>query len=201
MEWPVVLGITGLASLLAWSLGWLVARGRPVVRYVDTSGSAARVFADVWRGKTLNFQLTKRHAVVVPHVTVPHGINWLERVAALYQQVKAINSAELSGKEKKVAQVMRYAVYLETVRAVYQLTKPFARFGYRRALYSRAKKDMVWMLDVIEQIVDFWILVKKKIDLLANGQTLRLTDGAQSTWDGWKVDSTGKRSIQPRFAS
>ena len=199
MTWPMVL-FYAIGLVFGWMICNFLRRNRAEIRYVDTSGTTSRAYSDVWRGKTLNFKLSSRHDIVVPHVTVPDGIRFLETIATGLALMNML--AEQKGKtelDEKIIKMRSYSAYLDTVKALYNLTKPFAKLGYRIALYRRASKDFVWVLDVIEQVIDFYRAIDKKKKLLAQAETLRRTAGETSTWSGLKLDKDGKSCIEPRF--
>jgi len=54
---------------------------KPEIRYVDTSGVSENppaMFIDVWKGKTLNIPVSKRHTVIVPTLPAKEALTYLK---------------------------------------------------------------------------------------------------------------------------
>jgi len=191
----------------------------PEIRYIDSTGvmeNPPRMFIETWQGKTLNFKFDK-WIVCIPMVTVRECVFYVGKIAGCFLMIHELmqwvkeNDILEAGRtpqqklkyfiEKKIAQVKQIKVYNIAVDTLYKLSVQHVnkRSGYKKALKNQCK-DFLWAMDVLEQINDYWQTVKKKAQMLSQGQTLKQMDGYSSTWQGFTLDRQGNRLVKPRYA-
>lgn len=213
----------GLAFVCVYLIFWIRhLKNRlpiPEIRYIDTSGvieNPPRQFVEVWQYKTLNFNCDG-YVVSIPRVPAMEGMKFLSIISAYYLaidemiEVKKANTAlqdSRTPKQKieylvneKISDVRMMLYYRRAVMALYKLSVKDVnrKSGYKKALLKKTKGDFIWTLDVFEQINDFWQTVKKKINLLKQGATLKQTDGYSSTWQGLRLDKHGNKLTVPIY--
>jgi len=156
---------------------------KPEIQYVDTSGiieNPPKNYIDVRRNKTINFKLDK-YTVSVCHLPVLRGISYVEIISSLYLSFLKSVENKPSGKIMQLAKTLVvYKTYMQIVKVLYMLTKSFVdkKIGYKKALFKRAKDDSEFIMDICEQINDYWMLVKKK--------TFFSGKGGKSEIDTWR---------------
>lgn len=174
------------------------------VMYVDTSGISENPminFIDVWKGKTINFQLDK-YIVHIAHLPALTCIRYIENIAYFYTLLKDNLEYKSTGRIDKIKNEAAYLnTYNSIVELVYKLSKQFVnnKSGYRKALRNKSKNDIVFMCEICEQILNYWTYVKKKIQILGKGTTLQQMAGGQLSWDSLNLDGNGTISLKPRF--
>lgn len=174
--------------------------------YVDTTGidiNPPQNYIDVEQNKTINFKLG-RESISICHLPIKLNVKYLEKIAYLYKLIIQESEYVTKGKIDEVAHQFRYrALYNQTTQLVYGLSKSFvnSKRKFKRDLFRRAKDDTDFIMDIIEQIINFWLYRKKKAQMLAQNQTLLSTVGSAYTWSSLTLDSHGRRLIKPRYAS
>lgn len=171
------------------------------VQYVDTSGIAQNPpsYIDVWEGKTINFKLDKWD-IKIPQMKPDWCFKYLRRFAINYKLLLEQAEKETTS---RLDQLIYAGAYANVVRCIYGLSKHFIsnKRKFRKALSARSRNDIMFILDISEQIYDYWIYVKKKIALLSNQTTLRKMAGASFADGSCKLDTDGKIYAIPRFES
>lgn len=176
----------------------------PYLVYVDTGGINKNppAYIDTWRGKTINFKLDK-YIVTISQLPFLMCLNHMRQIENLFRLLKENLEYKSESKQDKILHQIKYVtIYKTIIQIIYKLSKRFVdnKHGYKKALYKKAKQDVTWMMDVIEQTLDYWGYVKKKINLLAKGSTLRQMGGENFTWNSLEMDRQGKILLKPRFA-
>jgi hypothetical protein len=177
-------------------------RTKPEVQYINTTGISTNppeFFIETWQGRTLNIKVNEKHNLIIPQLPAPRSIDYIDRIAKEYAIINGAMVAGFVGIVGLQRQAIMHFAYKRLINHIYNLSKPFAKVGYKKALFNKAKNDMIWTLDVTEQINDYWQLIKKKVLLQTMGRTLKQTDGYYTTWTDYKLDVTGARLIQPRY--
>ena len=194
------------AFIIGVAAGAVIRRkGEIEPRYIDRSGipgNPAVSFIDVWTGKVINIIFGK-WKITFSQIPAPEGINILHILSGCHAGLRnAIKETE--GKVSPIDQKTYILYYSSIIELIYRLSAPhiniFKRYFYRKALKRQAMENVAWLLDVVENLVDYWSSVKKKIELLSQGKTLFQTVGARYTWSSYSVDGEGMISIKPRFA-
>lgn len=171
---------------------------------VDLSGITKNPpsFIETWQGKSINFKLDK-YIVSITQLSITDCIFYIENIAKSFALMKEILTVEKTDKKTDLMMNVTFlTLYKNLINIVYKLSKPYCKkWRYEKALYKKAMKDIIWFVDIVEQILDYWMYIKKKIFLLAKGQTLRQTVGESYSWNSLKLDGNGKILIRPRFES
>ncbi len=168
--------------------------------YVDTSGihSNPPNYLETLNNKTINIKLDKKHNVSVCHFSVHDGLMKIRFISSLFKTLDILmNKGDESLKNKATMML----VHNRIIKEIYKLSSPFAKFGYKRAFYKKAMNDILWTLQIAEQIYDYWCYLGKSLALLAEGQTQRQTIGGVDLLNASSWDRDGKILIKPRFAS
>lgn len=174
------------------------------VIYVDTTGiqrSPIENFIDVWQGKTINFKCGKYH-VKIAQLPALVCLKYIERISLLFNLLKTNLEYKSKNKLDKFKDQIEYLkIYNELSYIIFKLSYQFVnkKIGFRNALSKKCKEDIRWVCDVCEQILDHWAYVKKKINYLARGTTLRQTGGGTLSWDCLNLAGDGKILIKPRY--
>jgi hypothetical protein len=175
----------------------------PDIRYVDISGVTSNPpenFVETWQGRTLNIKVNDKHCVIIPHLPAPESLHYIEAISREYAIINtAIDTMKHVGMEGLQRQAILHFSYKRLVLFIYKLSKSFGKIGYKKELYKKAKHDVIWLMEVTENILDYWKLIKKKIIFQTKGQTLRETAGYHTTWTDYKLDKQGKRLAEPRY--
>lgn len=176
-------------------------------QYIDTSGIGTNppLFIDTWQGKTINFRVDDKHIIHIPHMRPQQCFGHLKAIAAYYKILTAqAEKVAANKKEERQDKIINAYAYYRIIVLIYNLSKDFVKNKrrYFKALHARGKNDVAFILDVTEQVIDYWTYIKKKLSLLATASSLRIsTNGGRSSWDSVKLASDGKISIRPRYES
>ncbi len=172
--------------------------------YIDRSGIAgnrAMSYVDVWAGKVLNIKFGK-YNLTFNQIHAPQGLNYLSLISQCSQMLKK-SVIETEGKVTQIDQSVFAIYYSSMIEIIYQLSSPhvskFKRRAFKKALVKQARENVAWTLDVVETVIDYWSLVKKKLEILSSGSTLTQTVGEAYTWDSLALDTAGKICIKPRY--
>ncbi len=181
----------------------------PNVVYADRTGLAVnppQFFIDTWTNKTINFKFQNSkdidEVVSIAQLPVFVCMKYIDKIS---QYFEILNIGLENTPKDKIERYKRDKAVQTMIRAIslliWQLSKGFVKDKKRlkTILLKESEDNILLIMDICEQILDYWKLVKKKALLLARGQTLRQTVGGESSWDNVKADSDGKLLRQPRF--
>jgi hypothetical protein len=199
--------IAASAFALGAALAAVITINRKTViepRYIDRSGitgNQAYNFIDVWGGKVMNIRF-KKWVITFSQIPAIEGLNNLNLLSGCHA---GLLSAVTSKGEKvtRIEQKTFMLYYSSIIEILYRLSAPHVpalkRFFYRRDLFAHALKDTAWTLDIVENLIDYWTTIKKKIEMLSKGKTLTATIGGRYSWNSLKTDTAGNILIRPRF--
>jgi len=176
----------------------------PQLIYIDRDGidqNPPRHFIESWTNKTINFKLDK-FTISIAQIPIHKNLRYLKKIAEYHNLL--IKYVEYEP-QNKIDEMRANLLYKQTYERIieliyelsYQLVKKKKRF--KKALYKKAESDVLWTLDVCEQVSDYWKLVKKKALLLAGQATLRQTVGEHCSWNSVNFDTGERISIKSRF--
>jgi hypothetical protein len=172
--------------------------------FIDRSGitgNRATNFVDVWAGKVINIRFDK-WVITFNQIPAPQGINYLSILSQCNQMLKK-SVIETEGKVTNIDQKTFALYYSSIVEIIFQLTKSHVKklnqAKYKKALIKHARENVAWTLDVVEHLIDYWTMVKKKLEILSNGSTLMQTVGGAFTWHSLELDGQGQICIKPRY--
>ena len=180
-------------------------KNRPI-NYIDRSGVKSTKemnFVDLKVGKTINFKVGDQ-VVSIGHLPWTTCLQYITKITALYNLLAEMTEFKPKDNIEELKQNIRYdQIYKEICKLIYQVSYGFAgkKFGYKRRFMKQAREDIGFVTGICEQIIDYWNPVKKKLKLLANGQTLASTLGGRFTWSSLELDRAGKVLIKPRFGN
>lgn len=199
----IIIGI--LALLLLYFIGktvkqWLIIKKNEFVQYIDTSGISQNPpkFIETWQGKTINFRVNKYYKISIAQMTPDLFFKYLDNIVCMYKKLETLTQTEMQRDEKTVKYSL---VYNEIIRLIYQISKHTVKnkSGYKKSLYDRCNRDVSFVISVCEEMLDYWMYVKKKIQILAKGSTSRQTIGGLSYEPLLERDGTGRIFAKPRF--
>lgn len=175
------------------------------IQYIDTSGIIENPpnFIEVWQGKTLNIKFNK-YDIKIPFFGALESIKYIEKISKNYSvMINMINYKSLSNYDDIVKQVEYLKAYTNIFNAVYDISKKFIKNKkrYLKDLKYKFFNDIIFGLEISEQLFNYWKVVKKKIIYLASATTLRETDGESYTWNSLNLDLQGNISVKPRYES
>jgi hypothetical protein len=177
---------------------------KPEKIYYDSSGIHSikdRQYIDVERNKTLNLRIDKYNISII-HLPWKIALNHIERLAQLWGACHTLAEYEPQNELETKLKSLRFAkFYFEIADHIYKIARPFTKKKLRlkAALMKIAKNDLESLMDITEKIIDYWVPLKKKRQMLAQGGTLRSMVGAQYVWNCLNVDMDGKIAIEPRY--
>lgn len=162
---------------------------------VDTSGTTmkSRTFFDFIARKTINYDIGKGYTFSVMHIGAVDASMEMENFIACF---KALQTA-VETKQKILRYQQVKTVYEALVASFYRLSKNFypwwRRWHYRAALRAFCFGNIDNVLSMGEALVNYWVPVKKKISLLAGGQTALQIYGVGFTWSNWQREEEQKK--------
>jgi len=174
--------------------------------YVDTTGieeNPPKNYIDVEQNKTINFNLDGE-SISICHLPIKLNVKYIEKIAYIYKLICQESEFVSKSKIEEFTHKVRYNIlYTQSTKLVYGLSKNFVnrKRKFKRNLFKRSKRDTDFIMDIVEQILNFWMYRKKKALMLSQSQTLLSTVGKAYTWSSLSLDSRGKASIKPRFAN
>jgi len=172
--------------------------------YIDTGGvkKSPPDFIDTMQGKTLNIKINKKHSVTIQHFGFFENLFYVDRLYVLYNSMvnfmDEISGLDIDDKTRKKKQVIIYRVYSEIGKLIYNISKKWGKRGYKNAFFKKFYSDTDWVYSLSEELIKYWLLVKKKISFLPGGIEFPQTLGDPQFFRSLSVDSTGKASIKPR---
>jgi len=174
--------------------------------YVDTTGidiNPPKHYIEVEQNKTINFKLNK-WVVSICHLPIKYNIKYIEKIKTIFSLIVQETDYIPTNKITELSHYLRMKALLHhgTI-LIYNLSKHFIKKkrGYKKALFKEALDNSDFIIDIMEQALDFWLYRKKKAQAVSQGQTLLSTVGSACTWNSLNLDSHGKRLIKPRYAN
>lgn len=173
--------------------------------YVDTTGTGVNPpikYIDVELNKTINFKLDK-WVISICHLPIKYNIKYIDKIKTIYDLIVKESDYIPANKTQEFTHSVRTnALYYQATLLIYELSSHFVKDKrkYKRALFKKSKESSDFVMDIIEQTVDFWLYRKKKALMLSQAQTLLSMVGSAYTWNSLNLDSHGKRLIKPRYA-
>lgn len=180
--------------------------GLPNVVYADRNGVTDNPpinFIDTWTNKTINFKVGQE-VVSIAGLPVHICIKYVSSIS--YQYKLLLDTMEYNPVDE-VDKFNHYKSYIGVLdnlaEMIYQLCHPYVKNKnrLRNTLLKETYNNMTFIMDVCEQVTDYWKTVKKKALLLARGTTLQETVGEAQSWNSLKVDNDGKILMKPRYAN
>lgn len=179
---------------------------KPETVYIDTSGidSNPPKMLETWQNKTINIKVTDKVCVSIPHFKALDCIRYIKEIADYYKILLEKLEIEHKNKSQKLIGDLQYMVaYRQLCAWIYKLSKQFSnnKWKFKRAFFKRVKADFNFILNVSEEVLDYWSFVKKKLIFLASETTDRQKqmDGKASILSYSIKDGRLMSSIKPRF--
>jgi hypothetical protein len=174
--------------------------------YIDTTGiesNPPKNYIDVEQNKTINFKLGV-DSISICHLPIKLNIKYIEKIAYIWELINAESEYKSKSKIEDFSHKVRQGLYYKQATSlIYGLSKHFVdkKRRFKKALFKRSKQDTDFIMDITEQVFNFWLYRKKKALMLSQSQTLLSTVGSTSTWNSLNLDNQGKTLIKPRFAN
>jgi len=173
--------------------------------YVDSGGvrSIPPEYIDVVKRKTMNVKLDAEFTISIPQVSFIDAVYRIREIQAIFYLLKQESERKdaLVVNEKNLKQFLTFAHALCVL--VYSLSYTFIKRGKRKAYFKAMKKRMIndieWTCELLEQMLDFWAYIKKKVSYLAKGSTPRQMYGDNFSWDYLGIGSDGSTYLLPRY--
>ena len=201
-----ILSIAGLAFLyLLYKIFELQRKvGKPEVIYMDTSGIESlkeRQYIDIERNKALNLKIGE-DIITIIHLPWKVALNHIEKLAQLWNACRILAEYETKNDlEEKIKSLRFGQYYLKIAKHIYQIARPYVKKKGRlkKTINRIARTDVEGLMEITEKIFAYWVPLKKKRQILAQGGTLQSMVGAQFAWSSLELDSEGRAVIKPRF--
>lgn len=148
--------------------------------HYDSSGVASNppnVF-ELTAKKTFNFKVTDKHILSLPQVSAGEGLIALSRIQILYGGlVKIIEASEKAETEPDQKTVIKLSLAIAGV--IYLLCKPYSKGGWRlrRAFFARCLDDVSFLMQITQELIDFWVKKKRLMVQMSGAQPSIRTDG------------------------
>lgn len=129
-------------------------------------------------------------------------VDVMKNVQTVQRAFYAIGEFEKLGDYKdKQKDVTVFARLL--IGSVWEIVKPHVKGkkqGAEKAFYKKSLTEFSWFIDnVVTEILDYWMLTKKKMEILQSGATPRQTYGVDFSWNLLRLDGDGKLYAVPRY--
>lgn len=177
----------------------------PNLVYVDREGiqkNPPQYFIDAYTNKVINFKVND-FIITIAQIPIFPNLNYLKLMAEYHSiLIKYVDVMPTNEKDKLEADRVYKEAYERIIDLIFHLSYQFVKNKkkYKKQLYQRCHIDVLFTLDICEQISDYWKLIKKKALLLSSQTTLRQTVGEGFSWNSVDL-GTGKRiTIKPRYA-
>jgi hypothetical protein len=156
-------------------------------RYIRKIGiqRTPQTFIELAERKPLVIKINERFDFVMGYEGSVADIIALQRIQHICIQIKKATELENIAAQERTVQTLYIALASVLITLSEKHVKRKERKAYRKALIEKCIASVQWMYDVCSEINDFHALIKKKVDLLATGSTLRQTHGETYTWDLW----------------
>lgn len=172
--------------------------------YVDRSGieeNPPKKYIDISSNKTINFKLDSE-TIHINHLPWQDGIRYINKIYFLFGHLEGYRKYQPKGKIDEMKNNFLYLrTYSHIVLLVYKLAAPHSKNKRRlkKELFKRAKKDTLFTISLIQEIIDYWRYMGELTALLARGKTIRAMAGNGFTWRSYVTDREGRISIKRRF--
>jgi hypothetical protein len=198
----LVAGVVIILYLLYKNREYKSKIAKPEVHNIDTSGIASNPpeFIDILQNKTINFLIGKEK-IVISQISIGEGFSKINLISSLYTNLYNLNEQIPKNEvEKFKLNMQKTRAYNLIVKYVYNLSKPFAKKKrvFKKEFFNLSKNPEKMFL-ICEQIIDYWIYIKKLQALLAKGRTGKMINGEWFTWNSCEMDIDGKRIFKPRY--
>lgn len=181
----------------------------PNVVYTDRTGIAynpPQFFIDTWTNKTINFRFKNSknidEVVSIGQLPVFVCLKYIDRISNYFELLNiGLENDPKNEKDRYKRDKAVQTVLKEIAVLIWKLSKGHVKDKKRlkQILIKETESNIILIMDICENVLDYWKLVKKKALLLARGQTLQATVGEGSSWDNVTADLDGKILRKPRF--
>lgn len=184
---------------IAGGLGFVICLKKSKREDVYNSASIPPSFIETVRNQPLVVPLASWCKIEIRQVSFLDASFYLKEIEDGFSRINAILESDKSEK-RSVLLVMSYekiisAVYLLSEKAI----EKKKRKKYYRVLREKFFSNIDWGMALVESILNYWMLIKKKAYLLSRGKTLRLMYGGDASWHSFDLDIHGKMLLAPRF--
>ena len=172
--------------------------------YVDTIGlekSIPKNFIEVRRNVTINFKVGK-YEVHIPQLPIWTCLNEIKRISHMFGRMNELARREYKTEAERIADSIRYvATQNQIIDMVINISMPFVnrKWGFKRTFRKECKRDALLLLNICENVFDYWQTVKKKLFFLSRQETLKSTGGSFMQWSKVKMDVQEKILMGPRY--
>lgn len=206
MVYTILLGVLLLANLVFLVI--LVACGSAKKNdsvFEDISGIAVNPpnFIDVVRRKTLNIKLDE-FTISIPQIGFLEGILRMREIQTAYLLLKKSANSDTDLIKVNETNLNEFVTFTAMIHNfLFNVSKKYVKRKelkkYNAKLKEKCLNDIEWVCEVTEQIFDFWTYVKKKVEFLASGMTIRQMYGEECTWESLSLDLQGNTYLLPRY--
>ena len=173
--------------------------------YVDITGVRQNPpeYIDVVKRKTMNVRIDDEFTIHIPQVSFIDGVYRIREIQSIFLLLRqqSEDKTALKINEKNLQEFLTFCSALATVlySLSYTFVKRSKRKKYFRVLKTKMLNDIEWTCELIEQVIDFWSYIKKKVQYLSLGSSLRQMHGADASWDCISWGTDGSSYLLPRF--
>lgn len=167
----------------------------PNIVYVDREGidtNPPQHFIETFKNIVMNIKVDDEYTFTVAQIPFLKNLRYLKLMGDFHRLLVDQLEYEPKDDEDRIKSDLIYKeVYMRIIGIIYDLSYQFVKNKkkYRKRLYDRCENDVLFTLDICEQVSDYWKLVKKKALLLGQEATLRQTVGEEFSWNLVKMDT------------
>ena len=137
-------------------------------------------YIETMNNTPIRFRIDDKTEISIQHFSCLAQLHYIAQLQAHFDAIIKEDAED----------VLKVAYYIKAIDIILAIAQETQKVDKKTQIKFKKKciEDSGFFIDICGKILDYWVLVKKKAEMLAQGKTVRLMLGADFSQDLWARD-------------